>query len=200
MHGPAASGSVSPRPAVVGAGSVSGTMRIDWTRSRHCRCHATLRAAGCPCGADCCGGRHQRGGYVGGTGRGRRGGGDGLHRDRQPRWPGLHDGRVVLHRGRTHQRHELHVRGAGEQRGRVPLSWAAPASDGGSSITGYQVTVTPGSVVSTTGTGVTVGGLTNGTAYSFTVAAVNARGVGPAAGPVTATPVAPRPPSSRSRT
>ena len=78
--------------------------------------------------------------------------------------------------------------------GSVALGWAAPASDGGSPITGYQVTVTPGSVVTATGTGVTVSGLANGTAYSFTVAAMNARGVGQVAGPVTASPIAPPPP------
>ena len=74
--------------------------------------------------------------------------------------------------------------------GIVALVWAAPASDGGSPITGYQVTVTPGSVVNDDGDRGDGDGLANGTAYSFTVAAVNARGVGPASGSVSATPIA----------
>ena len=58
------------------------------------------------------------------------------------------------------------------------VSWTAPVDDGGLEITGYTVTSSPdGLSCTTTGaTTCTVTGLTNGTAYSFTVIATN--GVG----------------------
>lgn len=64
----------------------------------------------------------------------------------------------------------------------VALSWTAPASDGGSPITGYQVQVRTGATVVRTenltgaATSTTITGLINGTTYNFRVAAVNARG------------------------
>jgi len=64
------------------------------------------------------------------------------------------------------------------------LSWTAPASNGGSAITGYQVQVRTGTTVVRTdvltgpSTSTLVTGLTNGTAYNFRVAAVNAIGTG----------------------
>jgi hypothetical protein len=64
----------------------------------------------------------------------------------------------------------------------VAVSWSAPTSDGGSPITGYTATSSPGTKTCTTtgAIGCTVSGLTNGTAYTFTVTATNAVGTGPA--------------------
>ncbi len=77
--------------------------------------------------------------------------------------------------------------------GAANLSWAAPASDGGSAIDHYTVTPSVGSPIDTVGpvTTLNVPGLTNGTAYTFTVAAHNAVGLGAAAGPITVTPAIP---------
>jgi titin len=68
--------------------------------------------------------------------------------------------------------------------GTTSVSWVAPSTTGGSAITGYVVTPyigaspqTPQTFVSTATTE-TVTGLTNGTAYTFTVAAINGVGTG----------------------
>ncbi len=64
------------------------------------------------------------------------------------------------------------------------VAFSAPASNGGSAITSYTVTSSPGGI---TGTGaaspIVVSGLTNGTPYTFTVTATNGVGTG-AASPV----------------
>jgi hypothetical protein len=60
------------------------------------------------------------------------------------------------------------------------VSFTAPIATGGSTITGYKVTSTPGGLIGTGPAGpITVTGLTNGTAYTFTVTALNAAGAGP---------------------
>ncbi len=74
------------------------------------------------------------------------------------------------------------------------LTWSAPADANGSPVTGYQVEYSSdGSTWSepiTAGTtSADVTGLTNGTEYSFRVAAVNAAGAGPWSELATATPV-----------
>ena len=74
----------------------------------------------------------------------------------------------------------------------VSVPFTAGAT-GGSSITGYTVTSSPGSF---TGTGasspITVSGLTNGTAYTFTVTATNANGTSAASSSSSSvTPLAP---------
>ena len=69
--------------------------------------------------------------------------------------------------------------------GQVTVSWTAPVADGGSPITGYAVVASPGGATcATTGAlSCVVTGLTNGTAYTFTVTASNAVGTGPASTP-----------------
>src|SRR5262249_27246966 len=66
------------------------------------------------------------------------------------------------------------------------VTWTAPGT-GGSPITSYTVTPYVGGTaqapVSATTTSLSVTGLTNGTAYTFTVAATNAVGTGPASAP-----------------
>jgi hypothetical protein len=59
------------------------------------------------------------------------------------------------------------------------VTFTAPASDGGSPITGYRVTSSPGGITATgSSSPITITGLTNGTSYTFTVAAQNAVGYG----------------------
>lgn len=80
--------------------------------------------------------------------------------------------------------------------GQAELTWAAPADDGGTPVTGYRIeTSTDGStwtvVVADTGstaTTATVSGLTNGVPTSFRVSATNAVGTGAPSAPDTTTP------------
>ena len=62
--------------------------------------------------------------------------------------------------------------------GQVTVSWTAPGDDGGSAVTGYTVTASPGGETCMTSgaTSCVVSGLTNGTAYTFAVVATNAIG------------------------
>jgi streptogramin lyase len=83
--------------------------------------------------------------------------------------------------------------------GSVTLAWTAPSSDGGSTITGYNVYqgttaggegATPVATLGGSATGTTINSLTNGTPYYFTVTAVNGIGEGVASNEVSATPAA----------
>ena len=59
------------------------------------------------------------------------------------------------------------------------VTFVAPVFNGGSTITGYTITSNPGSISTTTAsTTAVVTGLTNGIAYTFTVTATNAAGIG----------------------
>jgi large repetitive protein len=80
----------------------------------------------------------------------------------------------------------------------VTLNWAAPSSDGGATILGYNVfegtaaggeSATPVNGASlVNGTSYSVNGLTDGTTYYFTVEAVNSAGSSTASNEVSATP------------
>jgi hypothetical protein len=92
----------------------------------------------------------------------------------------------------------------------VSVSWSAPGSDGGLPVTGYTVSAQAGGTTIThtlndpSATSAVIGGLTNGTAYIVTVAAVNPVGTGAAAAfpgnPVKPTAAAPLITSSNSLT
>jgi uncharacterized repeat protein (TIGR02543 family) len=71
------------------------------------------------------------------------------------------------------------------------VSWTAP-SDGGSSITAYTATSNAGQSCTSNTTSCSVSGLTNGTAYTFTVTATNSIGTSdPSSASSVATPAAP---------
>lgn len=84
--------------------------------------------------------------------------------------------------------------------GSAVVSWGPPACNGGSAITGYAVTSSPGGVTTQAAadaTSATVSPLVNGTAYTFTVKASNTIGQGPPSGPSNSiTPVPGPSPSS----
>jgi len=76
--------------------------------------------------------------------------------------------------------------------GQASVSFSAPVNNGGAAITAYTVTSSPGGFTATgAASPLTVTGLTNGTAYSFSVTATNAVGVSAAsAGSNSVTPQA----------
>lgn len=64
--------------------------------------------------------------------------------------------------------------------GQASVAFSAPSSNGGSAITSYTVTSSPGGITASgSSSPITVAGLTNGVAYTFTVAATNGVGTGP---------------------
>ena len=78
--------------------------------------------------------------------------------------------------------------------GEVNVSYTAPANDGGESISQYYIYANPATISPTMalGTSSNVYGLTNGTSYTFTVAAENIIGLGLQSDPSNSvTPVAP---------
>jgi hypothetical protein len=76
--------------------------------------------------------------------------------------------------------------------GSATVSFTPPANDGGSPITSYTVTANDGTSQTDTQSPITVTGLTNGTAYTFTVTATNNVGTSsPSAASNSVTPTAP---------
>lgn len=81
--------------------------------------------------------------------------------------------------------------------GQATITFTEPTDNGGSVITGYEVTASPGNGVMTgTANPMTITGLTNGTSYTFTVKAIN--GVGSSVSSAESNAVIPRSPSSGS--
>ncbi|OKQ00036.1 S-layer homology domain-containing protein [Paenibacillus sp. P46E] len=81
---------------------------------------------------------------------------------------------------------------AGE--GQATVSFTIPAGDGGSAITGYEVTASPGNLTATgTTSPITITGLSNGLTYTFTVKAIN--NVGSSAASTASNTVTPKAPN-----
>ncbi|NHN33066.1 S-layer homology domain-containing protein [Paenibacillus agricola] len=61
--------------------------------------------------------------------------------------------------------------------GQAAITFTAPIDDGGSPVTGYEITSSPGNIVVTgTTSPITITGLSNGLTYTFTVKAINSEG------------------------
>jgi hypothetical protein len=84
------------------------------------------------------------------------------------------------------------------------ITWTSPSNTGGSPITSYAVTASPGAKTLTTSTtGATLTGLTNNTSYTATVTATTSAGTSPPStpsNPVTPTSTAPAPTSGAKMT
>ncbi|WP_341925220.1 peroxidase family protein [Nocardioides psychrotolerans] len=84
------------------------------------------------------------------------------------------------------------------------VNWTAPVADGSPAVTGYEIVISDGTVITgiaSTATSRVVNGLTNGTAYTFRVRASNVIGTGPLSDPSNSvTPTAPVGPQITSRT
>jgi kumamolisin len=79
--------------------------------------------------------------------------------------------------------------------GQATVSFTAPTSNGGSTILYYTATSSPGNITATSSNSpITLTGLSNGTAYTFTVTATNGEGTGPAS--AASSPVTPSAPPS----
>ena len=85
--------------------------------------------------------------------------------------------------------------------GQATVSFSSPPGDGGSPVTSFTVVASPGGkTASGAGGPLVVGGLDNGTAYTFTVRASNAVGEGPPSAPSNAvTPAGPVVPPGANR-
>ena len=85
----------------------------------------------------------------------------------------------------------------GEMRASAQFSWVAPTSNGGSAITGYTVTLTPGGLTCTT-TGAlscSISKVVPGTTYAIAVTATNGNGIGAAGTGTLVTPALPSAPT-----
>jgi prepilin-type N-terminal cleavage/methylation domain-containing protein len=85
------------------------------------------------------------------------------------------------------------VTATSNQNAQSVVAWTAPLNNGGSPVATYLVTSSPGGFTCTSGaTTCTVVGLTNGTAYTFTLTATNAAGTSvPSSPSAAATPATP---------